>query len=503
MIMSGIRRIVFFLFSLYMGLFLSSCSPVGESSGSENPDIVREPAVAGMFYPGNPDELKGMIDLFLKETSDVSIDGKIIAIISPHAGYIYSGPVAAEGYRAVSGGDYDTIIVIGPSHYYPFNGASIYNQGPYRTPLGDVSLDMDMINDIMDRGEHIVYKPPAHTKEHSVEVQIPFLQVIFGDFELVPIVMGNQSYEMSTELARAIVESIGDKEVLIVASTDLSHYYDRSKAKEMDSLFTELLTKNDPASLYEALYSGRCEACGSGPVITTLIATGFLGYTEVTELKYDDSGWATGDTSSVVGYLSAVISGDGDKSGILPEDEKTTLTDADKEKLLFIARKTIENGLSGEMLPDFKIESEALKELTGVFVTLKKGGELRGCIGYVEPDLPLYMAVEKAAVGAAFRDPRFYPLNADELEDITIEISVLSELEQVSEKEEIEIGTHGLVITLGSNSGLLLPQVPVEQGWNREEFLENIGLKAGLFSESWKDKDAQLYKFTAEVFDEE
>ena len=495
--MSPFKRVILISLTFCLPLFL-----ITFSCGKDNPGGVREPVVAGQFYPEDPVELKTMIDKFISEVPDIEVSGNIFAVVSPHAGYVFSGPVAAYGYKAIMGKSYDTVIVIAPSHQYSFDGASIYNEGSYKTPLGEVSLDYRMIDDLMESSEKIIYEPMAHKMEHAVEVQLPFLQVVLGDFKLVPIVIGGTSFETCQELSNAIAESIGKKDVLIVASTDLSHYHTRSEAKKLDGVFEDLLKKNDPIILYDSLNSGRCEACGGTAVITALRTGKTLGYPDVTVLKYDDSGTSSGDTANVVGYISAVVSGEGGK--VLSDEEAgdTSLSPEDKDKLLYIARKTIECGLSGKQLPDFDIQSDALKEPCGAFVTLRKGDELRGCIGYTERDIPLYMVIERAAVGAAFRDPRFFPLKEDELNDITIEISVLSELEPVKKVKEIEVGTHGLVIELGSYKGLLLPQVPVEQGWDTDEFLENVCLKAGLFSESWKDDEAELYKFTAMVFAE-
>jgi AmmeMemoRadiSam system protein B/AmmeMemoRadiSam system protein A len=489
---------------LWFFIAVPACSSGTDDQNNVKADRIREAVVAGAFYPDEPAELSEMIEGFLSAAPESEIEGTIFAVVSPHAGYEYSGPVAAHGYKALLGRSFDTVIVIGPSHRYPFDGASIYNGKAYRTPLGDVPLDTKLIADLMDASEHIVFEPSAHENEHSVEVQLPFLQTVLENFKLVPMVMGGQSYEVISDVARAIAESMGKRKVLIVASTDLSHYHSRKDAKEIDGVFIDLLKKNKPAILYESLSVGRCEACGGAPVVTALIAADLLGYPEITVLSYDDSGTTSGDTERVVGYVSAVVSGEGKPRADEGESEMSgSLSPEDRTKLLEIARKTIECGLSGDRLPDFGVTSDALIEPRGVFVTLYKNGELRGCIGNTERTDPLYIAVEKAAVGAAFRDPRFFPVTGGELDEIVIEVSILSELELVEKIKSIEVGIHGLVIELGSRRGLLLPQVPVQQGWDRDEYVKNICLKAGLFPESWKDDEARLYTFTAEVFEEE
>ena len=466
---------------------------------------VREAAVAGMFYPADPDELAALVDGSLADAPDTVVTGSITAVISPHAGYIYSGPIAAAAYRHLTPGAYDTVIVIAPSHHLSFDGVSIYDRGPYETPLGQIPLDMELIEAIKKEGARIDYAAGAHVKEHAVEVQLPFLQRILGDFELVPMVMGNQDYDLCVETARAVADAVmkTDRKVLLVASTDLSHFHDRDEAAELDRVFRDLVTSNDPAGLYDALLRGRCEACGAGPVISVLLAANRLGACDVIETASGDSAEATGDYNRVVGYFSAVITDAGGDCADPIENQDIPLTIDDKKMLLTIARTAVECGLSGDPMPEFDISSPALTQLLGAFVTLKNDDELRGCIGYTGQDLPLYLVVMKMAPGAAFHDPRFFPVTQKELDDITVEISVLSSLSPVPAVDDIEIGVHGLVIEKGFSTGLLLPQVPVEQGWDRDEYLEGLCRKAGLSANAWMDEDTELSWFTANVFSDD
>jgi AmmeMemoRadiSam system protein A len=307
------------------------------------------------------------------------------------------------------------------------------------------------------------------------------------------------------ETARAVSDAVKEsgKKVLLVASTDLSHFHDQAEAKKLDGVFKNLVLANDPAGLYDALFRGTCEACGGGPVISVLLAAKGLGACIITETASGDSAETSGDYSRVVGYFSGVITestsdcGDSTESGDIP------LSEDDKRALLNIARTAIDRGLSGDPMPEFDISSPALTQLLGAFVTLRNEEELRGCIGYTSQDLPLYLVVMKMAPGAAFHDPRFFPVTEKELDDITIEISVLSSLSPVTSVDDIEIGVHGLVIEKGYSAGLLLPQVPVEQGWDRDEYLEGLCRKAGLASSAWMDEDTELSWFTANVFSEE
>jgi MEMO1 family protein len=486
-----------FLFVVLV-LLSPACLSGEEASG---PAHARPPAVAGSFYPDDPSDLRAMITDFLSKAPAVTVPGRPLAVIAPHAGYIYSGPTAAAGFKAITGNSYDTVIVIGPSHHYSFDGSAVYADGPYRTPLGDVPLDTELIDSITKKGERITKNGLPHLPEHSVEVEVPFLQVVLGDFKIVPIVMGDQTLASCEDLAHAIAASVGGKKVLIVASSDLSHYYSRTKARELDGVLRKFLEKNDPNGLYEALVTRKTEACGGGPIVTALLAAKELGSTGVVVAKYDDSGTETGTTDAVVGYISAVVYGRG---GVPAGEGGGTLSGAEKTELLKLARRTIECGLSGESFPDYTGKSSNLIKNGAAFVTLKEHGELRGCVGFTEPVYPLWEAVERAAALAAFRDTRFFPVTKAELKDISIEVSVLSDLVRIKSADDIVIGTHGVVIRKGDRSGLFLPQVPVEQGWNREQYLQYLcEEKAGLLPDDWKEKDAELYVFTTDIFSEE
>ncbi|MBN1880972.1 MAG: AmmeMemoRadiSam system protein B [Deltaproteobacteria bacterium] len=466
---------------------------------------VREAAVAGMFYPADPDELADLIDGYLADAPDVAVSGPVAAVIAPHAGYIYSGAIAAAAYRYIDTTGYDTVIVIAPSHHLSFDGVSVNDTGSYETPLGRIPLDMELIEAIRNNGARIDYAAGAHVKEHAVEVQLPFLQRVLGDFELVPMVMGSQDYDLCVETARAIADAVEEsgKRVLLVASTDLSHYHSHDEAMILDGVFRDMVIANNPAGLYDALLRGSCEACGAGPVISVMLAANRLGACDVIETDSGDSAKASGDYSRVVGYFSAVIA---ETDGDCPDpigNQDIPLTDDDKKMLLTIARTAIECGLTGDPIPEFDVSSPALTQLLGAFVTLKNDNDLRGCIGYTGQDMPLYLVVMKMAPAAAFHDPRFFPVTEKELKDITIEISVLSSLSPISSTDDIEIGVHGLVIEKGYAMGLLLPQVPVEQGWDRDEYLKGLCRKAGLSSDAWMDDDVKLSWFTANVFSDE
>jgi MEMO1 family protein len=456
---------------------------------------IREPAVSGMFYPGNSKTLKSDIERYLSEAVVDPIDGNIIGIISPHAGYIYSGPVAAYGFKAIAGHAYDTVIVIAPSHKKHFEGAAIIEEGGFKTPLGIVEVDEETAGMVLKKSTAVRSNIDAHREEHSLEVQLPFLQTILKSFKLVPLIMGTQDYSACEALSEGIYEAVKDsgKHILIVGSTDLSHYYSYGHAVELDSIVTKRLDDFDMKGLAGDLGKDKCEACGAGPMITTMMLSRKLGAKQGKVLKYANSGDTSGDKSTVVGYVSAIFYNKHEGKFTLNLSEK------DKKQLKELARNTIEGVLFGKQSDHAQVP-EILKEKRGVFVTLKIKGELKGCIGYIRGVQPLYETVKEMAIQAAFHDPRFAPLEKKEWKDVDIEISVLTPMKKIKNINEIEVGIHGLYIEKGHNSGLLLPQVATENRWNREVFLEYTCWKAGLPNDAWKSPDTDIYIFSADIF---
>jgi MEMO1 family protein len=270
---------------------------------------IREPAVSGTFYPGNPELLRRDITKYLEDATFDVVKGDVVGIISPHAGYVYSGPVAAYGYKSLLGKTYDTVIVIAPSHRVRFEGAAILNNGGYRTPLGVVEIDEDVSEEILKGSNSVNVNLKAHTGEHSLEVQLPFLQVVLNSFKLVPLVMGTQDLATCEELSRCLYEVIkkSGKQFLIIGSSDLSHYYPYNEAVRIDNIIVEHLEKFNMQGLAEDSNRNRCEACGFGTIITTMTISEKCGATASRVLKYANSGDVSGDKSGVVGYLSGVF----------------------------------------------------------------------------------------------------------------------------------------------------------------------------------------------------
>ena len=463
---------------------------------------IRPPAVAGTFYTSDPEALSAQINDFVSNVPSKTVPGKVVALISPHAGYVYSGQVAAYAYKLIKGLTFDTVVVIAPSHRIPFRGASIYSKGAYQIPIGLIPVDTELAQQLIKQDPTISYVREAHTQEHSLEVQLPFLKVMLGDFKLLPIVMGYCNFSTCAAISETIYKGLKGKNVLIVASSDLSHFNPYNKAVDVDKIVINHVNNFDPEALYQDISSGKCEDCGATHMVATMLLAKKLGATNSELLFYANSGDVTGDKSGVVGYMSAVLYA---KEGKEKKKNRTTganlgLSEQEKEILHKIAREAIESKFRGGELSETKVTSKTLKEKRGAFVTLHKHGDLRGCIGYIRARKPLHQTIKEMAIAAAFQDSRFEPVTEKELKDIDIEISVLTPLRKISNTEEIEVGKHGIYIIKGLYSGLLLPQVATEYGWDRKTFLEHTCTKAGLPDDAWKEKDTEIYTFSADIF---
>ncbi len=465
--------------------------------------MVREPVVAGQFYPADAETLAKVVDQMLADAEPPALTGRVVGIQVPHAGYPYSGSTAACAFKLLSGLDSVTVVMVGPSHHIPINKAAVFDRGKWKTPLGEVEVDADLASRMIAEDDYLTAMPASHCQEHSLEVQLPFLQRVIPQFKIVPIMLLHPTWEQCRKVGRAIATAARHKKAVLLASTDLYHGHDYSAARRTDSLTVSLITQFEPKGLYEALDAGRAQACGGYPVVVVMTAAQELGANRAVLLAQTNSNDVIGVRDGYcVGY-SATAFVVGKNSGLdTNADTSHELTMAEKKSLLDIARRTLERYIRTGMVPEAKPVTAKLSEKRGVFVTLHRKGELRGCIGYVEAVKPLYQAVRDMAVAASTEDPRFPPVETTELSDIDIEITVLSPLSRILDPESVTVGKHGLVVRRGGHSGLLLPQVPVEQGWNREEFLAQTCLKAGLPTDAWKDRATELYVFTGQVFGE-
>ena len=467
-------------------------------------DMIKEPNVAGGFYSADPKELSDFIDNLEGSTGFVPVDRKVEIAIAPHAGYPYSGPVAAYTFKAISRNHYKTVVIIGPSHYFPFEGISVWPKGGFKTPLGIVPVDEDFAKALLKENPKFQFLPQVFEREHSIEVELPFLQKTFDSVRIVPILMGDPDLQVCRDLAVALDKLIGHRDdVLVLISSDMSHYYTYDVANSMDALTLQAIKEIDPKKFFEGCISRKMEMCGFVPVTTALILAHLRGIKHVEVLKHANSGDTSGDKSRVVGYSSVIFYSELLGTSKSQDEGIGALSVAQKKELLKIARNSIETFVKTGKVPDITIKDARLNEIEGAFVTITKHGALRGCIGNIIGQEPLYETVRDMAVAAASQDPRFTPLRAVELKDIDVEISVLSKPRRVKDASEIQLGKHGVIVSANGHQGVFLPQVADETGWSKEEFLSQLcSQKAGLPADAWKDPDTALYVFTADVFGE-
>jgi len=455
---------------------------------------IRPPAFAGQFYAADPVRLAAEIDGYLAAAVPAASSpaGRIIGLIVPHAGYVYSGPTAAASYALVRGLDIDTVVIIGPSHRVAFEGVSIWPDGGFETPLGVARVDESLARELA-KALGSRFRPQAFAEEHSIEVQIPFVQRALPGAAIVPIVMGSQTRATIRAMAAALAKAGRDRKVLVVASTDLSHFLPKARAQASDAATAALIQDLETETLIRKVEANENIMCGGGPVAALLLLADKTGQPRVEILARTDS---SGFGGPVVGYLAAAV-----RAGGEPAAEEFALTAEEKAGLLKMARASLTGYLAGRAEIDDLSGRDKFRAPRGVFVTLTKAGALRGCIGFVEPILPLGRAVIRAAIYAATEDPRFRPVTASELDDLLIEISVLTPAREISDPNLVKVGPHGLIVEKNGLRGLLLPQVPVDNGWDRETFLDETCVKAGLPRDAWR-RGAKLSVFEAIVFRE-
>jgi AmmeMemoRadiSam system protein B/AmmeMemoRadiSam system protein A len=478
-----------------------------DQSGDHSHKDDRIPAVAGKFYPGDSATLARELQSFFENAVPPQNQGTLRAIIVPHAGYVFSGQVAASGFKQINpGADYKRIFIIGSSHTAWFDGASVYAAGSFITPLGAVPVDTAVAQQLLKSSSAFVFDKSVHQTEHSLEVQLPFLQMrLKKPFCIVPIIIGGQSQRTIVDVAEALQPWFND-ESLFVISSDFSHYPKAGDAVKVDHKTANAILSNDPAVLKKILSENDDEGCAG-------LVTSLCGWTSVmtlmnltqkdtsynyVSLQYMNSSASPyGDSSRVVGYNAiAVFHKNHDQ--VMFE-----LSKQEKSQLLKIARNTIREFLSTAKVTEIDTTtlSPGLLQHCGAFVTLREDGNLRGCIGRFTSDQPLAQVVAQMAIASATQDHRFNPVTASELSSIDIEISVLSPMRKIQSVDEIKMGVHGIYILKCGHGGTFLPQVAVETGWSREEFLGHCARdKAGIGWDGWKT--AEIFIYTALVFGE-
>jgi len=465
---------------------------------------VKKADLAGSWYPSSKAALETVLKNCMDKARSARVDGDIFALVVPHAGFQFSGPVAARAFKAAERINPGTVIVLGFSHKNFFDGISVYDRGAFATPLGELRIDTALAEDLKSKNTRISFYPDIFSGENSIEMVLPFIKFVFPNAGILPVIFGTGDIDDASIFADALKSSIGGKSgYLVVASTDLSHYHPYEDAIKIDRRTIASLGKMNGRDLYDEVKSERCEMCGVMPVTAMLLAAEKMGYDKIKVLDSENSGDTFGDKSRVVGYVAAAVYRDNKAAAGIPKKEALMLNAPEKKRLLGIARESITDFVRDGRRKTFKESAPVLNSDLGAFVTLHENGELRGCIGNMTGQGPLYKTIADMAIEAATGDPRFRRLSVSELDKIDIEISVLSPLKKVKSYEEINIPGHGVVVRKGFSSGVYLPQVATETGWTRDEFLTSLcGSKAGIDPAAWKDPSTEMYVFTAEIFGE-
>ena len=479
---------------------LSALIMMTTCSGQEKEFKVRPATQAGRFYEAQPQRLAEEVDSFLSLYSESRQLGNLAALIVPHAGYYFSGNVAAAAYKSIdTKKHYKRVFLLGPSHHEWLNGASVNNEADYYlTPLGKVKVDRDVATELIAADSILSYRPEAHDREHCLEVQLPFLQRCLKDVPpIVPIIISTNDFRKLQRIAE-VLKPYFTNENLFIVSSDFSHYPSYEDACDVDAKTGKAIESGDVEQFISVIEENArtskrnlaTSACGELAIATLMLMLD-RSY-KVKHLLYQNSGDVEdGDHSRVVGYHAFAI---------LRGAEKTfSLSAVEKQILKNIALQSIKDSLAGKSIADFKDLTFNLRTKCGAFVSLHKQGRLRGCIGHMAEDIPLCEVVAEMARAAAFEDPRFMPVTADELSDIDIEISVLTPMRRINSIDEFELHRHGIYIRKGYRSGTFLPQVADEVNWTKEEFIGHCSQdKAGLGWDGWRD--AELYTYEAIVF---
>jgi AmmeMemoRadiSam system protein B/AmmeMemoRadiSam system protein A len=505
-----------------MLVVVSSLLPVsaGEPSRVDSKhEKIRRPAVAGMFYPGDDETLRRMVSDSLKAVKKEEFTQSIKAILSPHAGYQYCGTTLASAFKQIESPsfNYDTVILIGPSHRVATKAAALSSADAWETPLGAVPVDTLLARQFVDKNSRIEFDDNAHMQEHSLEVQLPYLMTVAGGkrFKIVPMLTNSTDPLDNEILAQALSDLAADPKTLIVISSDLSHYPSSAVAENVDKALLDAIKSlhvsvivEENRKILKAGYPGLSVAmCGMESMLCVVRAAPRLGLSEARVVNYTNSGMAGGDNRRVVGYGAMIFTGSG-KQGNAGQSSLFDFKfgEQSRQELLAMARGAAKAAVEGSWVSYDPSENPELQVMAGCFVTLKNNGVLRGCIGRFTSNDPLWKTVREVAVSSATRDTRFShnPVFPAEIPQLEIEISVLSPMRKISRPlEEIELGRDGIVVQDRGRSGTFLPQVATETGWSLEEFLGHCASdKAGIGWQGWKSPTAQIFAYTATIIEE-
>ncbi len=466
---------------------------------------VREPAIAGSWYPGDPTALASEVDRYLDRGQRADCRQLPLALVAPHAGYRYSGAAAGEVFSQVRGCHVRRVWVLAPSHRLPFEGAGLYPVDAFRTPLGDLPLDGAVAQRLAEQ-PGFQWLQRGDGGEHALEIELPFLQRALGAYELVPILLGRVTPATARSLAQAIQPELGPGD-LVVVSTDFTHHGSRfgyspfsdeadlaAAISGLDHGAWDQLATPDADALHAYMERTGATICGRAGMIllAALLDPGARG----TELVYTTSGELTGDWSNTVSYLGGRMDGPA-WSGAGPQTGVARLVSpSTAELLLALARRSLQHWYAqGELL---EVDPDTLPPdahtVLGAFVTLQRGEQLRGCIGEISARRPVYQAVIARAVDAAIHDPRFQPVSAQELATLQLDISLLGPTRQVPGPSSVIVGRHGVVLSRGGRSATYLPQVGPEQGWDRDTMLGYLARKARLQASDVSEAKIEVYE---------
>ena len=471
---------------------------------------VRKPAVAGSFYPSSAKELKSMIQEWMHPVTDQTAPQ---AVIVPHAGYVFSGEVAASAFNRIpKGHTYKRIFLLGPSHRVGFAGASVDTGYSYaETPLGKVPIDTELGKELIGKGA-FTFRNDAHDREHCLEVQLPFLQMVYGEVPpVVPIIIGTQRLDILQRIAE-VLKPFFTEDNLFIISSDFSHYPSYDDAKASDLFLADAITSGGLEEFLHALSqinkmgfvgedTAACGACAIAVLLSMMDAQGRDRFT-ADHIMYRNSGDSPyGDKDRVVGYNSIVFTRKEKPAPEAAEDHLFNFTPEEKKAMIATARSAIYSALRLDYDGDDTPVGILKEKGYGVFVTLHLNGNLRGCIGRFTSSSTLHATIREMAQSAAFSDPRFPSLSRNEAHRIDIEVSVLSPLKKIASIDEFKLGRDGIYMIKGSHHGTFLPQVATETGWTTEEFLGHCARdKAGIGYNGWKD--AELYTYQTEIVNE-
>ncbi len=486
----------------------SSAEPTaGEAS---RPKRVRPATKAGSWYPSDPKKLAAEVDELLAKASPPQqpVKGPIRAVIVPHAGYSFSGSTACSAYKLLADQTIDRVIILATSHA-GLRGLSIADVTDYRTPLGDVPLDLPVV-EALRKSRLVGSVPAAHANEHSIEIQLPLLQrALKPGWKLVPILVGSlqgDEYAQAAELIRPYA----DGRTVVVGSGDFTHYGDNygyhpfpegadiaASLRKLDMGAYDLIAARDADGFRRYREETGITVCGFSPFSVLIHLLDDHGTPAL--VKYATSGAMTGDYSSSVSYFAIAFSSAEPLANLqLGSDEMKLLHALACHTLDIAVRRGADAVDTDDLVKGLSLGPQ-LREKSGAFVTLKEHGDLRGCIGHIKAVEPLYEAVIDNAVNAALRDRRFRPVQADELDDLEVEVSVLSPLREIPSYEQFVVGEQGVVLSKGNYRAVYLPEVATEQGWSREETLSHLSRKAGLPMDAWRE-GASFSVFTSQKY---